>query len=210
VALRNLARSHGVLLARLRNPRTRVGRGCSISPRAIFSPGGPITIGENSRIEHGVLLMPSDIEGSYIEIGAHSSIHAYSVVAGTGGVRIGDRVRIASHTIIASHNHCCDRVDIPIMDQGLELAPVHIEDDVWIAARATILPGVRVGTGAVIAAGAIVTKDVPPRAVVGGVPARVLYIRGVGDQARTSRPGWRLVRPPSWVEPEAPGCQTAD
>lgn len=61
--------------------------------------------------------------------------------------------------------------------------PVEIGDDCWIGGRVTILPGVHVGNGAVIAAGAVVTKDVPPYAVVGGVPAKIIYNRKDGTQA---------------------------
>jgi len=80
--------------------------------------------------------------------------------------------------MIYTSNHRFDRTDIPMIDQGnTEPKAVVIEDDVWIAARAIILPGVRIGKGAVIAAGAVVTKDVPPYTVVGGIPARKIKSR---------------------------------
>lgn len=62
----------------------------------------------------------------------------------------------------------------PKQRANLEPAPIHIGKDVWIGSNATVLPGVTIGDGAVIAAGAIVTKDVPPFAVVGGSPAKVI------------------------------------
>ena len=68
--------------------------------------------------------------------------------------------------------------NIPMMEQGsTEPAPVVIGDDVWIGRRAIIMPGVRIGNGCVIGAGAVVTKDVPPYCVVGGVPAKIIKKR---------------------------------
>ena len=70
------------------------------------------------------------------------------------------------------------RTDIPMRGQGSTPArKVTVSSDVWIGARVIILPGVTIGQGAIIAAGAVVTKDVPPFSVVGGVPARVIKFR---------------------------------
>lgn len=82
-----------------------------------------------------------------------------------------------SCTIIGM-NHNTDRTDVPMIQQGYhaKVAPV-IEDDVWIGAKKTILPGKRIGTGSIVAAGAVVTRDVPPFSVVGGNPARVIRQR---------------------------------
>ena len=78
----------------------------------------------------------------------------------------------------AARNHAFDRTDIPMNQQGFTPEkPIVIEDDVWIGARVIILPGVHIGTGAVVGAGAVVTKDVPDYAVVGGNPARILKMR---------------------------------
>lgn len=94
------------------------------------------------------------------------------------GVRIGNDCLIASGTKIWSVNHrFCDPL-IPISQQGYEHGRVIIGDDVWICSNAIILPGVTIGQGAIIAAGAVVTKNVAPFTVVGGVPARPIAIRG--------------------------------
>jgi maltose O-acetyltransferase len=80
--------------------------------------------------------------------------------------------------VIRTNNHRFDRTDIPMRIQGFsEEKPVFIGDDVWIGQRAIILPGVRVGDHAIVGAGAVVTKDVPKGAIVGGNPARVLRMR---------------------------------
>lgn len=79
---------------------------------------------------------------------------------------------------IITINHKTERTDIPMKGQGV-LSPqkVTICDDVWIGARVIILPGVTIGKGSIIGAGAVVTKDVPEYAVMGGVPARVIKFR---------------------------------
>lgn len=83
---------------------------------------------------------------------------------------------------VITRNHRHDRTDIPMMDQGFEEErPVYIGDDVWIGDRVTVLPGVHIGNGCIIAAGAVVTKDVPEYTVAAGVPARVVKERRNGD-----------------------------
>lgn len=81
--------------------------------------------------------------------------------------------------MIIAADHIFDDPTRPIHRQGLRQAPVVIEDNVWIAGRAIITAGVTIGTGTVIAAGAVVTKDVPPMSVVAGVPGRVIKTRSV-------------------------------
>ena len=98
-------------------------------------------------------------------------------VQGAGGVRIGDDVIIGPNVSIFSENHEFRSRDIPINQQGTRRAPVLIGNDVWIGAGATILPGVTVGNGCVVAAGAVVTKSFPDFSVVGGVPARLISSR---------------------------------
>ena len=79
---------------------------------------------------------------------------------------------------IITRNHRFDRTDIPMMEQGFEEErPVYIGNDVWIGDRALILPGVHIGDGSIIAAGAVVTKDVPPYSIAAGVPARKIRDR---------------------------------
>lgn len=115
--------------------------------------------------------------GRGVELGNDSGIGIRAVVA--DGTKIGSDVMMGPDCLILNRNHCVEDVTRPMRLQGYtETKPVCIEDDVWIGSRVTILPGVTVHTGAVIAAGAVVTHDVPPFAVVGGVPAHVIRYRG--------------------------------
>lgn len=129
---------------------------------------------QSSRIKEGVTFWFP--EG--VEIGRNVSINEWVFIDGWGGVRIGDDVRIAHRVSIISEDHRYERLDLPIYQQGKIGKAVSIGDDVWIGCGATILKGVTVGQGAVVAAGAVVVADVPPRAIVGGTPARVLKYRG--------------------------------
>ena len=87
-----------------------------------------------------------------------------------GGITIGDDVLIGHNCVIATLNHSMD----PDKRADMTAAPVKICDKVWIGANVTILQSVTIGEGAIVAAGAVVNKDVPARTVVGGIPAKVL------------------------------------
>ena len=100
--------------------------------------------------------------GHTIDIGEFTHIRA------NGGVTIGDRVIIAARVTITSRTH---PLQLP-RARVTEDRPIVIEDDVWLGAGAIVLPGVTIGRGAVVAAGAVVTKSVEPFTVVAGVPAR--------------------------------------
>lgn len=85
---------------------------------------------------------------------------------------------MGAECIVYTKNHAFSNLDTPMMYQGyLETKPVYIEDDVWIGGRVIILPGRRIGKGAIVGAGSVVTKDVPDYAIVGGNPAKVLKYR---------------------------------
>lgn len=87
---------------------------------------------------------------------------------------------IGRELVTIPRNHKIDRIDIPMIEQGYTKAThIVIEDDVWIGDRVTILPGVHIHTHSVVAAGAVVTKDVPEYAIVGGVPAKVIRFRNI-------------------------------
>lgn len=126
--------------------------------------------GKNVNIEKGAEF-PSSVElGDYSGIGIRAQIN--------GKVIIGNDVMMGPDVCIYARNHEYSRTDIPMDRQGFAIEkPVIIKDDVWIGARVIILPGVHIGTGAIVGAGAVVTKDVPDYAIVGGNPARILKMR---------------------------------
>lgn len=116
-----------------------------------------------------------------IHIGRNVTLNEWVYLSGFGGLRIGDNVRIGHRTSVITSDHVSDDLTVPIHEQGLTYAEVVIEDNVWIGCNATILKGVRIGCGAIVAAGAVVTKDVPSCAIVAGVPARQIGMRGPRD-----------------------------
>jgi acetyltransferase-like isoleucine patch superfamily enzyme len=117
-----------------------------------------------------------------IWIGHDSLIGEFSVIRGPGGVTIGDRVYLSPAVHIYSSDHMFDDLRRPFVEQGVTCRGVTIEDDTWIGAAAIILDGVHIGRGCVVAAGAVVTKDVPAFTMVGGVPARI--IKQIGEVER--------------------------
>jgi acetyltransferase-like isoleucine patch superfamily enzyme len=114
-----------------------------------------------------------------LSVGADVSIGKSAMLGCIGGVTIGDRVMIAHGAQVLSAGHRIPGAgeSMPMRFSGLDVAPINIEDDVWIGARAIVLPGVTVGRGAVVAAGAVVTKDVEAFTIVGGVPSVVIGCR---------------------------------
>lgn len=106
------------------------------------------------------------IIGNYTRIGLHNTI--------IGPVTIGHHVNLAQGITVTALNHKFENPDIRIDEQGVSTKPVVIGNDIWVGANAVILPGVTIGDHSVIAAGAIVTKDVPPHSLVAGVPAKVI------------------------------------
>ena len=112
-----------------------------------------------------------------ISIGNNVSLNEYVFLSGYGGIVIEDNVRIGRGTTIITADHGFERLDIPIKDQPLLPGKVYIKQNVWIGANVTILKGVTIGLNSIIAAGAVVTKDVPDNVIVGGVPAKIIKNR---------------------------------
>jgi len=108
--------------------------------------------------------------GKNITIGKDVFINSGCHFQDQGGITIGDGSLIGHNVVLATINHDLN----PENGRKNHYAPIHIGAHVWIGSNATILPGVSVGDWAVVGAGAVVTKDVPPFTVVGGVPARIL------------------------------------
>jgi len=138
-------------------------------------------VGNRVSIGKFAIIRPSNIYGGEIgeglKIGDNSNIGPYSYIGCSGYIEIGNNVMISPRVSIYAENHVFNRTDITIKEQGVEKQFVKIEDDCWIASNSIILAGVTIGKGSVIAAGSIVTKDVPPYSVVAGVPAQIIKQR---------------------------------
>jgi len=111
-------------------------------------------------------------------LGSHVGINIGAYITAGGKVYIGDYVGIGPDVKIWSVNHNYQDPFTPWLKQGSEPQEVHIGDDVWLAAGSIILPGVKIGKGAIISAGTVLSKSIPPYAIVAGNPGRVI--------------GWRL------------------
>lgn len=174
-----------------------LGRSCQFVGTAslVRCRGSNITIGPNGRFlssarsnRHGLnrpVMITTLRPGSEINIGSNVGMSG-SVICAAQSVRIGDRVMLGANTTItdtdshpinpkerqASHYG----LDPRLADQATKVAPVIIADDVFVGMHAMILRGVTIGKGAVVAAGSVVTKDVPPGAIAAGVPARVVGV----------------------------------
>ena len=134
-----------------------------------------ITFGKNAGVHLGCHLWfygPGQIRRDGVTIGDYSRINRDCCLDVRGGLKIGDNVSISPEVAILTAEH-------GVNDPGfrVEAQQVVIEDHAWIGTRAIILPGLTLGRGSVVAAGAVVTRDVPPLAIVGGVPARTIGTR---------------------------------
>ncbi|MDC6158983.1 acyltransferase [Bacillus albus] len=124
-------------------------------------------IGENINVRNNITFH----SGKNITIGDNSGIGDRCFLQDIDEIIIGNNVLMGPEVLIytANHRHKKDKL---IIEQGIDTKKIVIEDDVWIGTRSIILPGVTIGKGAVIAANAVVTKDIEPYAIAGGVPAK--------------------------------------
>jgi len=129
-----------------------------------------LKIGSGSRIH----MWANFFNPAHITIGKDTIIGDHCFLDGRAPLKIGSHTDIASQALIYNSEHDIHDPDFRPIEE-----PVEIGDYVFIGARAIILPGVKIGRGAVVAAGAVVTKDVPPKTIVGGVPARKIGTRKV-------------------------------
>ena len=144
----------------------------------IHASAASIELGENNRIMTGAYLcsyVSNANTGEGIITGSDCWIGINAVLAsGQGGIFIGNNVLIGRNAAIVTGNHDFQRTDVPTTEQNYYGKPININDNVWVGANATLLGGVSVGEHSVIAAGSVVTEDVPAYTVAGGVPARKL------------------------------------
>lgn len=113
-----------------------------------------------------------------VRIGRHVTVNEGVFLDGFGGLSIGDHCRIAHGCSFISEDHVFDDRDMPIWKQGKRSSPITLEEDVWCGCGVKVMRGVTIGRGSVIAAGAVVTRDIPPFSIAMGVPARVVGTRG--------------------------------
>lgn len=133
-------------------------------------------------------------DGSNIRIGDRSGLGRGCRVY--GGLTVGEEVMVGPEVAFLASNHRFERLDIPIGRQGFgDLAPPRIEDGAWIGLRATILAGRVIGRGAIVAAGAVVTRDVAPFTLVGGNPATVIGTRHSEEPAGGAQSAGAASRP---------------
>ena len=147
------------------------GRGSKIyrSVRMDTPPYRRFALGRNSVVESFSCInnaVGDVVIGDYTRVGLHNTI--------IGPVTIGHHVNLAQGITVTALNHNFADITRRIDQQGVATSPVVIGNDVWIGANAVILPGVTIGSHAVVAAGAVVTKDVPGNCIVAGVPAKII------------------------------------
>lgn len=131
------------------------------------------SMGEGSGVSFGVRILAPE----RIAIGNQTYLPNRSVFDGRGGLTIGDQCLIGFESIVLTSSHESVDHSVAVRDQGMYEAPVVIGDDVWLGCRVVVLPGVTIGSHAIIGAGSVVTRDIPDYAVAGGTPARVIKDR---------------------------------
>lgn len=141
--------------------------------RVFFTKRVAQKVGKNVNIERKAVF------GPLLEIGDNSGVGINCEMYGP--VKIGNDVMMGPEVVCYTSGHKHDRTDITMIEQGsTEAAPIKIGNDVWLGRRVIIMPGVTIGDGSIIGAGAVVTKDIPAYTVAAGVPARVIKSRLIG------------------------------
>ncbi len=160
---------------------TTAGADTYLSPAAAiigFPPKETFQIGANGFVAGGAYITGE------VKLGSHCTVNPYATIRGR--FRAGDGVRIGTYACIVGFNHGHARIDIPIHEQPHTSKGIVFGDDIWAGAHVTVVDGVTVGSHTILAAGAVVTRDVPDYAIVGGNPAKILRMR---NQAEIAQPG---------------------
>lgn len=155
------------------NPNIEMDKSVRITNSTLIETrfGGKIKIGKNTELLEDVKILTY---GGNIEIGENCSINPGTIIYGHGNTRIGDHVLIAGHCMIIPANHIFKDVDKPIGKQGLTKKGINIANDVWLGHSVSVLDGVSIGKGAIVAAGSVVNESVPEFTLVGGVPIKII------------------------------------
>jgi len=145
-----------------------LGRGSRIQSGVRIRFPGNVEIGSRSSVARGTLFM-TEMSDGFCRIGSDVIISTDVQIDFSGGLEIGDNVVVSERAALFTHAHGLDPKSVP------DKAPLMIEPDVWIGASVIAIEGVgRIGRGSVIASGTVLTKEVPPRSLVAGVPGRVI------------------------------------
>lgn len=136
--------------------------------------GNNVGIGAFSRI---VVSTSFNNLGSHIKIGNNVGIGEFAYLGGAGGLEIGDECIIGQYLSCHPENHIATNIEESIRHQGVLREGIKIGNNCWIGSKVTILDGVEIGDGCIIAAGAVVNKSFPSNSIIGGVPAKILKTR---------------------------------
>lgn len=174
----------GVIFGRgvtlLQPDRTDVLDRVAIDDYVMLDAGGGgesgICIGDDVIISRNAVIQAKE---SPVTIGNPADIGCNTVISSIAGVNLGHAVLVAANCYIGGGRYGHERIDTPMMDQGLETGgPVEIGDDVWVGAAAVVTDGCKISRGAIVGAGAVVNSDIPEYAIAVGVPPRVTGYRG--------------------------------
>jgi acetyltransferase-like isoleucine patch superfamily enzyme len=137
--------------------------------------GNNVSIGAFSRI---IVSTTLNNLGDKIVIGNSVGIGEYASIGGAGGLEIGDECIVGPYLSCHPENHNYSDLTLSIRHQGVNRKGIKIGQNCWIGSKVTILDGVQLGNGCIIAAGAVVTKSFPDNSIIGGVPAKLINTRG--------------------------------
>jgi len=184
-------------LLHMRLAGAKVHPSIQMRSRLIFGSARNVHIGEHAWFEKDAVLVIGTTEDGkcgQVEIGDHFYCNRHTTINAFGRISIGSRVQVGPYCFIADFDHdLISRLDRPFHRPVAQVAPVVIHDEAWIGAHVVVLKGVSIGARSVVAAGAVVTADVPPETVVAGVPARPIkdlrpeYLHARGQHPMCSR-----------------------
>ena len=155
---------------------------------------GGVSIGDNVGIgafSNIVVSTTLDNPGEYIKIGSYVGIGEYAYLGGAGGLEIGDHCIAGQYLSCHPENHVYEDLSTPIRLQNVTRKGIKIGNNCWMGSKVTILDGVELGEGCIVAAGAVVNKSFPPFSIIGGVPAKLLKTRNNNDENNT---GYHIFR----------------
>lgn len=163
----------------LRHPgKVRLKNNIVIDDNSVLDAKGSnnqgIDIGEDVFIGRNTIIY---CQNGDVEIGDNANIGSNCQIFSASKIKIGKNVLIAAYAYLVGGGHIYDDPDTPVIEQGRTAVGIEIGDDVWIGAGVKVLDGVTIGKGAIIAAGAVVTDDIPSYAIAGGIPAKVIKQR---------------------------------